>query len=205
MAAAQRINGWLRRVPPWTLYVAGAILPAWLTWLAASGSLGADPVKALERTLGLWGLKLIIAGLCVTPLRQYTGINLLRFRRAIGVVAFSYILLHFTVWLVLDLALLFDQALADIARRPYVTVGMAGLAMLVPLAATSNNYSVRRLGAARWQKLHRLVYPAALAGGIHYLWLVKSWPPEPIVYLAIIVGLLLLRLRGRRRAAPQTA
>ncbi|MCY1128767.1 protein-methionine-sulfoxide reductase heme-binding subunit MsrQ [Frigidibacter sp. RF13] len=195
MGPVQRINGWLRAVPAWTLYVAGALPPAWLFYLAAIGRLGADPVKGLERQMGEWALMLMVAVLAVTPLRRFLGLNLLKFRRAMGLLAFFYVLGHFLVWALLDMGLLWSQILADIVKRPYVTIGMAGLLMLVPLAVTSNNRSIRRLGAARWQKLHRLTYPAALAGAVHYIWLVKSWPLEPFVYLALILLLLAARLK----------
>ena len=201
MGPVQRINGWLRAVPAWTLYVAGALPPVWLFALAASGRLGADPVKGLERQMGEWALMLMVAVLAVTPLCRFLGLNLLKFRRAIGLLAFFYVLGHFLVWILFDMGLLWSQILADIVKRPYVTLGMAAFLMLLPLAVTSNNRSIRRLGAARWQKLHKLTYPAALAGAVHYIWLVKSWPPEPFVYLALILTLLALRLRFAARVA----
>lgn len=201
MGLAEAINRGARRVPAGAVYALGLVPPAWLVWAAASGGLGIDPVKEMEHRLGLWGLQLLVLGLCVTPLRRYAGVNLIRFRRAIGLLAFAYILLHLLVWLVLDMGMLWEQALIDIAKRPYVTMGMAGFAALVPLALTSNDWSVRRLGAAAWRRLHRLTYLAALAGGVHYLWLVKAWPVEPFLYLGTILGLLGLRAVPRR-AAP---
>lgn len=196
MGLAERINAAARRVPPYTIYMAGLLPVLWLFWQGAAGALGADPVKAIERELGETALQLLVAGLCITPLRRFAGVNLLKFRRAVGLTAFGYVLVHFLTWLVLDMGLLVDQALADIVKRPYVTAGMAGFVMLVPLAFTSNDRAVRGLGAARWRALHRLVYPAALAGAVHYLWLVKSWPLEPFLYLGAILILLALRLRG---------
>lgn len=193
----------LRPVPAWSLYVIGALPVLWLVWAASTGGLGIDPVKEMEHRLGLWGLQLLVAGLCVTPLRRFAGVNLIRFRRAIGLVAFSYILLHLMVWLVLDMGLLWEQALKDIAKRPYVTMGMAGFAALVPLALTSNDWAVRRLGPVRWRRLHRLTYLAALAGGVHYLWLVKAWPLEPFLYLGAILALLGLRALPRRAAVAR--
>ncbi len=203
MALAEAINRGARRLPTAAIYAAGMVPLAWLVWAAATGGLGIDPVKEMEHRLGLWGLQLLILGLCVTPLRRYAGVNLIRFRRAVGLVAFAYILLHFLVWLVLDMGLLWQQALADIAKRPYVTVGMLGLVALMPLALTSNDWSVRRLGAAAWRRLHRLTYLAALAGGVHYLWLVKAWPVEPFLYLGAILALLALRLPARRAATAR--
>ena len=149
MSAADRINRAARRVPAWPIYLIGAALPVWLFWEGTTGGLGIDPVKAIEQRLGLWALKMIVAGLCITPLRRFAGVNLVKYRRAIGLMAFFYVVLHFLAWLVLDMGLLWSQALGDIAKRPYVTVGMVGLVALIPLALTSNDWSVRRLGALR--------------------------------------------------------
>lgn len=201
MTIADRINSTLRPLPAWPIYPLAALLPVWLLWQAQTGGLGVDPVKAIEQRLGLWALKLLVVGLAITPLRRFAGVNLIRYRRAIGLAAFFYVVLHLLAWLVLDMGLLWGQALGDIVKRPYITVGMGGLLMLVPLAITSNNLSIRKLGGARWRRLHWLVYPAVLAGAVHYLWLVKSWPPEPIVYLSIVLGLLALRLVPKVRRA----
>lgn len=203
MTVADRLNAALRPIPAWPVYMVAVAPPAWLLWRGVQGQLGADPVKAIEHQMGLWALQLLIAGLAITPLRRFLGVNLLRYRRALGLVAFFYVVLHLMAWLVLDMGMLWGQALSDIVKRPYITVGMAGLVLLVPLAVTSNDWSLRRLGAVRWRKLHRLVYPAVVLGAVHYLWLVKSWPPQPIVYLGIVLALLSLRLipRARRVAA----
>ncbi len=201
MTLTDRLNAALRRVPAWPIYIVAALPPAWLLWRGVQGQLGADPVKAIEHQMGLWALQMLIAGLAITPLRRFLGLNLLRYRRAIGVTAFVYVVLHLLAWLVLDMGLLWGQALQDIVKRPYITVGMASLLLLTPLALTSNDWSVRRLGGMRWRRLHRLVYPAVVLGAVHYLWLVKSWPPEPIVYLTIVLALLALRLIPRTRRA----
>ena len=152
-----------------------------------------EPIKALEHELGEIALQLLIVGLCVTPLRKYAGLNLMKFRRAIGVLAFTYVALHLAVWVVLDMSLLWQQMWADVWKRPYITIGMAGFILLLPLASTSNNLSVRKLGAAGWRKLHKLTYVAVLLGGIHYIWLVKGIQLEPILYMAAILGLLAMR------------
>lgn len=193
----QSINNTLRRVPVWTVYLLGVLPLAWLVWQLFDGALGVDPVKRIEHQFGLLGLQFLIGGLVITPLRRIVGVNLIRFRRAIGLLAFFYVTLHLTTWLVLDIQLRWAEIWADILTRPYITVGMLGFVSMIPLALTSNNLSVRRLGAATWQKLHRLTYAAALAGGVHFLWLVKAWPPEPIVYLSAVLILLLYRLKGR--------
>lgn len=194
------LNAAARKLPTWSVYVAGAAAAAWLWYLAATGGLGPEPINALTRELGLVGLQLVVLGLAITPLRRFAGVNLLRFRRAIGVTAFFFIAQHLGVWLVLDVG---DAARiwADIIKRPYVTVGMVGFLMLLPLAITSNDASVRRLGAARWRSLHRLTYGVALAGAIHFLWLVKGWPLEPFLYAIAILLLLGLRLIPKTRRA----
>lgn len=200
----ERLNGIARAVPTWVVYLALFLPAPVLVWQGATGALGVEPIKELEHALGEIALQLLIAGLAVTPLRRYLGVNLLRFRRAIGLMAFFYVAAHLLVWLVLDVQIL-GQIWADILKRPYITVGMAGFVLLVPLALTSNNWSVRRLGPG-WRKLHRLTYVAALLGGLHFVMLVKGFQIEPLVYLGVTLGLLALRwpgvaLPGRSRRA----
>ncbi len=193
----QAINAALRRLPVPAVYLLAAVPGAWLVALAFTGGLGVDPVKRLERELGLLALQFLILGLAVTPLRRLAGISLLRFRRALGLSAFGYVLLHVAVWLALDMQFLWSQIATDLVRRPYITIGMAALALLVPLALTSTDRALRRMGAAAWARLHRLVYPATVTGGLHFVMVVKAWPLEPFLYLAAILALLALRLRRR--------
>ena len=195
-----RLNRMLRKLPAWTLYILGAFYPAWLLWQGLTGGLGVDPVKVMEHALGERGLQLLIATLAVTPLRRFTGLNLMRFRRALGLLTFFYIFLHLLVWLVLDVQIL-SQVWADILKRPYITVGMAGFVLMVPLAVTSNALSVRRLGR-RWNRLHKASYVVALLGATHFVMLVKGFQIEPLLYLAVVILLLLLRLRPRRPCIP---
>ncbi|XDA98034.1 protein-methionine-sulfoxide reductase heme-binding subunit MsrQ [Sulfitobacter sp. LCG007] len=195
----EAINRAARKLPIWPLYIVLLIPVPWWLWLAQNGGLGREPIKALEQELGEMALRLLIAGLCVTPLRRHAGINLIRFSRAIGLTAFAYVCLHLLVWVGLDMSLLWSQMWADILKRPYITIGMAGFACLVPLAATSNGASIRKLGAAGWQKLHRLTYVAVLLGGLHYILLAKGFRIEPLIYMAVILGLLALRLPFVRR------
>ena len=194
MNVAGPINGVLKKTPAWPLYIAGAIYAGWQFYLAATGKIGVDPINLLEREYGSMALKLIIAGLLVTPLRKYTGINLLKFRRAIGVTTFFLVLAHFTVWAVLDVGSL-ARVWADILKRPYVTIGMGALVLMLPLVLTSNNWALRKVGGMNWRKLHKLTYPAAILAGVHYVWLVKGWQTEPLVYLTIILVLLATRIR----------
>jgi len=191
-----RLNTIARRVPTWLVYIVGLLPIPWLLFQAQTGGLGAEPIKALEKELGLLALQLLIAGLAITPARRYLRLNLIRFRRALGLLAFIYVSLHLLVWLVLDVGIL-SQIWADILKRPYITIGMAGFACLVPLAATSNNFSIRKLGAT-WRKLHRLTYLAAILAGVHFIWLVKGFQIEPLLYMAAILALLVLRLPKRR-------
>jgi sulfoxide reductase heme-binding subunit YedZ len=198
MDVAASLNGALRRVPTWAVYGLGLLPLAILIWQALTGALGIDPVKALEHQLGLTALQLLVAGLLVTPLRRWAGVNLIRFRRAIGVLAFVYVALHLLVWVLLDLQLRWSEIGADLVKRPYIIVGMLGFACLVPLALTSNDWSVRRLGAVAWRRLHRLTYVAVLLGALHYLLLVKVWSAEPLLYALGAAGLVALRWLWRR-------
>ncbi len=197
-----RVNGALRRWPVWPVYVLGLAPIPWLFWLGATGGLGPEPIKALEHRYGLIGLQVLLAGLCVTPLRRFAGINAIRYRRALGLVAFAFIAAHLAVWAVLDVQTL-ARVWADIVKRPYITVGMAGFACLVPLALTSSDRAVRWLGGLQWRRLHRLTYVAVGLGAVHFVMQAKGWQVEPLVYLAATGMLLALRVRLRRaRLAP---
>ena len=195
---ADGINRAARRVPVWVVWLAGLGPGVWAFYLGLTGGLGAEPIKALEHALGEVALQLLVAGLAITPLRRYLGINLLRFRRAVGLLAFTYVSVHLAVWLFLDVQ---DAARiwADIIKRPYVTVGFIAFVLMLPLAATSNNLSVRRLGP-RWRRLHQLVYSAGVLGAVHFVWLAKGFQIEPLIYLGMILALLALRLRLFRRS-----
>lgn len=196
-----RINGWARRVPVWAVWMICGAPAVWFFYLGMTGGLGAEPIKALEQELGKTALQLLIVCLSITPLRRYLGVNLLRFRRALGLITFSYVGLHLLVWLGLDVqvpALIW----ADIVKRPYVTVGFTAFLLMIPLALTSNDWSLRRLGP-RWRWLHRLTYGVAVLGAVHFLWLTKGFQIEPLLYLAAILGLIGLRSRplaGNQRA-----
>lgn len=188
--AAQRLNRVLRRVPTAVVWLGGLLPGAWLVWQLVEGRLGPDPLKPLEHGLGLHGLQFLIAALCITPILRATGLNLIRFRRALGVTGFAYALAHLLVWLLLDMQLRWDEILRDLTRRPYIMIGMLAFVLLVPLAATSTDSALRRMGAAAWRRLHLLAWPATLAAAIHYMMVVKAWPLQPMVYLALVLGLL---------------
>lgn len=194
-----RINQILRRLPTQAVYGLCLVPLAWLVGQLLFTGLGPDPVKTIELELGLWALRILIASLCLTPLR-WVGINALRHRRALGLMAFLYAVLHLTAWGVLDMGLLWDQMLRDLTRRWYIIVGMLALLAMLPLAITSNSASIRAMGGRAWQRLHKLAYLALLAGGVHFSMVYKTWRPETVIYMAIIATLLGLRLL---RALPR--
>lgn len=189
----QTLNSALRRIPAPLIYISGVAWVAYLFYLGMTGGLGAEPINALERRIGLTALQLVLVGLAVTPLRRHAGVNLIKFRRAIGVTAFFMVAVHLSVWLFLDVGQL-DRMWADIVKRPYITIGMVGFALMLPLAVTSNNYAVRKLGPT-WRRLHKLTYAVAILGGVHFVMLAKGFQIEPVLYLAGIVVLLSLRAR----------
>ena len=166
-----------------------------LVYAGFTDALGANPVEAITHTTGEWTLRLLLVTLAITPLRRLTGgVWLTRLRRMVGLFAFFYLVLHFATYAVLDASLDLAYVVEDVADRLYITAGFAAFVMLVPLAATSTNAMVRRLGPVRWRRLHRLVYAAGICGVLHYLWLVKADLREPLVYTAILAVLLAARL-----------
>ena len=201
---ASYLNSVFGRAPTAPVYILCMGYICWLFYLGLTGGLGVEPIKALEHAYGKAGLQALIMTLAVTPLRRFAGVNLLKFRRALGLSAFFYIAAHLLVWLLLDVQLI-GQIWADILKRPYIIVGMAGFALLLPLAITSNSASIRKLGAIRWRMLHRLSYLAVLLGGVHYLMLVKGFQIEPMLYLAGILGLIAVRSRTLGRKTAQAS
>ena len=191
------INRSARKVPTWAVYIVGLIPVPYLLYLGMTGGLGREPVKALEHELGELALKLLIVGLCISPLRRFAGVNLIKFRRTLGVLAFTYVALHLLVWAVLDVQSL-DRVWADIVKRPYITIGMVAFILMIPLVVTSNNKSVRALGAV-WRKLHLLTYPIAILAAVHFIWLSRGFQLEPLVYLGVILCLLALRVPALRK------
>jgi sulfoxide reductase heme-binding subunit YedZ len=187
------LNRALRKVPTWAVYIAGALPAVWMTYQTLTGTIGIDPVRAIEWGLGLWALRLLIATLCVTPLR-WMGLNLMRFRRQLGLVAFAYVCLHFTAWVTIDMGLRWGQILPDLVKRWYIVVGMAALLLLVPLAATSNNAAIRFLGAKRWNRVHMLAYPATILATVHFLMVGKVYTAEVLTYAGILFALLAIRV-----------
>jgi methionine sulfoxide reductase heme-binding subunit len=176
----------------WALYAIGFIPAASAFYLGATGQLPGNAVKEFEHLLGIWALRFLVATLAITPIRDLFGVNWLRYRRALGLLAFYYVLMHFLAYMLLDQMLRFPAIIADIARRPFITIGMTAFVLLIPLALTSNNWSIRRLGQ-RWNKLHRLVYVIAAAGALHFAMSVKVVGPEQMLYIALVALLLAWR------------
>jgi sulfoxide reductase heme-binding subunit YedZ len=172
------------------LYILGVLPGLWTFYLGATDQLGADPVATFERELGEWGLRFLIAGLAISPLRRLGGPSLIRYRRAVGLLAFYYALAHLAVYLTFDRQLDFASIWGDIVKRPYITVGMISFAILLPLAVTSNNAAIRRVGSGAWQRLHKWVYAAAALAALHFILLSKVWVGEPLVYAGLVVVLL---------------
>ena len=187
---------------------AGLLLPLILLGHdALTGGLSANPIEDLLHRSGRWGLRILLISLAITPVRRVTGWSvLIRFRRMIGLFAFFYLSLHFSIYIGLDQFFSLSDIAEDIVKRPYITVGFAGLLLLIPLAVTSTKRMVKRLGGKRWARLHRLVYLAAILGAVHYLWAVKADTRDPIVYAVILTLLLAARLPFlyRRRRAHST-
>ena len=169
----------------------------WLLYGLLSDALGANPIEVFIRSMGEWGLRFLLLTLAMTPLRRLTGQGWpIRYRRMLGLFSFFYVCVHWFSYLWLDQFFDWHEILLDIIKRPFITIGMSAFALLVPLALTSNQYAIRRLGR-RWKKLHRLVYVAAVFGVLHYFWLVKADVFWPSVYAVILFLLFVLRLPKR--------
>ncbi|HEX4949549.1 MAG TPA: protein-methionine-sulfoxide reductase heme-binding subunit MsrQ [Blastocatellia bacterium] len=157
--------------------------------------LTANPIEFLTHSTGTWALVILLASLTITPLRKIKALNwTIKLRKMLGLYAFLYVCLHFAIYIVLDHFFDWTRIVEDIAKRPYVTVGFAAFVLLVPLALTSNKFSIRKLTGKRWQQLHWLVYPAAIGGVVHFYWLVKADTTEPMIYAAVLAVLLGIRI-----------
>ncbi len=167
---------------------------AWLAWKGFNGDLGANPIEKLIRQLGVWGLRLLLVGLAITPAARILKMpRLVRFRRTVGLFAFSYIVLHLSTYVGVDLFFDFDQLLKDILKRPFITLGMGAFVLLIPLAVTSTKGWIIRLGRAAWQRLHWLIYLIVPLGVAHYYLLVKADHRPPLIYAAVFVVLMAWR------------
>ena len=188
----------VRRLRSWHIYVSLLVPLLFLTYDLLSGRLGVDPMRAIEKSLGVTAIYILILTLCITPFSTLTGINFIRFRRAFGLMSFFYIILHFSTWLLLDMQLRWIEIAESLTRKPFIVFGMMGFLLLIPLAATSNNYSMKRLGKY-WPKLHKLIYAAIILGGVHYLMMEKTLQNDAIITFIIIIVLISLRFFKLRK------
>jgi sulfoxide reductase heme-binding subunit YedZ len=192
-------------------FAAGLVPFVWLAWAALTGRLSVNPLSDITNETGLWTIRFLCITLAITPLRRLTGWNaLIRFRRMAGLFAFFYGSTHFLIYVIADrfaaldfsdgmfvwstVTELFASVGEDIYKRPFITVGFTALMLMAPLAATSTAGMIRRLGGRRWQALHRLIYASAIAGVVHYWWLVKADIRSPLRYAAIVGVLLAFRV-----------
>jgi sulfoxide reductase heme-binding subunit YedZ len=198
-AAARPRRARAARAPRWlkpALFVLSLVPAVWVVWALYSdfarttSFLGANPITEAEHFTGKWTLRFLIITLSITPLRRLSGWNwLVRYRRMFGLFAFSYAVLHLSMYIGVDMFFNFGDIVHDVVKHPYITIGMAAFLLLIPLAVTSTNAMVRRLGGARWRSLHRLVYVVAVLGVIHFWWAVKKDITEPLIY-ALLFGVL---------------
>ncbi len=187
-------------------FVACLAPAALLTYRAfVTGDLGVNPVETLTHDTGQWSLRLLLGSLAITPIRRLTGWNrVIVFRRMLGLFAFFYAILHLSVWVVFDHYFTLSTMLEDITKRPFITMGTIALLLMVPLALTSTKWAIRKMGR-RWQTLHRLVYVSAAAAVVHFIWKEKVLIDETLIYAAILVALLAIRVvfALRKRAAQR--
>ena len=204
------VDRWIRWVLKPIVFAAALVPVALLAWRAFNADLGADPLIEITHETGDWTLRFIVIALAITPVRRFSWNALIRFRRMMGLYAFFYGTLHFLIYVIADrfAGLEFQNGIwawstvrellasiwEDIAKRPYITVGFLGLSAMLPLALTSTAWSIRRLGGRTWQRLHRLIYVTAIAGVVHYWWLVKADILHPAIYASLVVVLLGYRL-----------
>jgi methionine sulfoxide reductase heme-binding subunit len=180
-----------------------ALLPAaYLVYLGFTNDLGVNPAETLQLETGTWALNFLIATLAITPLRRLTRWNrLIQYRRMLGLFAFFYAFTHFLTYLILDQSFSLDQMMADVVKRPFITMGFTAFVLMIPLALTSTKGWIRRLGGRQWQMLHRLIYVSAVAASIHYIWKVKVVLGPPVYYAVAVALLLGVRVVWQIRSA----
>jgi sulfoxide reductase heme-binding subunit YedZ len=195
-----------RRLMKVAVFLVCLVPVAWLTIGAVTGNLSANPIKDITEWTGAWALRFLLITLCITPLRKLTGWNEpIQYRRMLGLFAFFYGLLHFLIYLSLDQTFSVPGILQDVYQRPFITVGFIGFVVIIPLAITSTKKWIARLGGRQWRLLHRLTYVSAIAGVVHYLWLVKADTRRPLAYGVLLLMLLGFRLLALAVGAPNFA
>jgi methionine sulfoxide reductase heme-binding subunit len=185
------------------VFVAALTPFLWLVYGVFADALGANPVEAITNTTGIWTLRFLVITLAITPLRWLTGWNrVIQYRRMLGLFAFFYASLHFLTYFILDHSLMFAGVWEDVVKRPYITAGFTAFVLMIPLAITSTQGWIRRLGGRRWNLLHKLIYVSAVLGVLHYWWKVKLDVTNPAIYAGIVAALLAVRVwkwaAGRR-------
>ena len=193
MILLKKLNTKIRLIPPKLVYIFGILPAVYYFYMAFTNSLGPDPLKVLEHELGHWALKLMLVVLLVTPVKDLLKINLIKYRRAFGILVFIYATLHVLTYLILDQQLLLSLILNDFLKKPFIIFGAFAFVSLVPLAVTSNDYFIRLLSPIYWKRLHQLTYLSAIAIVFHYILSVKSWPLEPIIYTIFLILLIIYR------------
>ncbi|AMK77073.1 MULTISPECIES: sulfite oxidase heme-binding subunit YedZ [Methylomonas] len=189
-----RVLGWVKAA----VFLIALLPLAKLAAAAYADDLGANPIEKITHVTGYWALTFLLITLAVTPLRRLSGwLWLMRLRRMLGLFAFFYAVLHFSTYLVLDQFFDWDAIDKDIVKRPYITIGFSAFILLIPLALTSNDAMIQRLGGKRWRALHSLIYPCAIAGVVHFCWLVKKDLTRPFMFAALLGLLLGLRMAYR--------
>jgi sulfoxide reductase heme-binding subunit YedZ len=187
------------------IFINSLVPLALLAWDAARGNLGANPIEFFLRTTGVLTLVFLLVTLTITPLRKYTGWNnLVKFRRMLGLYAFFYACLHFITYVGFDRSLNFSSTIQDIVQRPFIAVGMAAFFLMIPLAVTSTTPMIKRLGGKNWQKLHRLSYPIAIGGVVHFYMIVKSDTTYPLLFGLVLASLLYYRFHAANEKTRQT-
>jgi sulfoxide reductase heme-binding subunit YedZ len=199
----------MRRITKPLIFLLCLVPLAGLVFIVLTGRTSANPAEDILLTTGIWALRFLLATLTITPLRRVTGWNrLIQYRRMLGLFAFFYATVHLASYIAFDRYFAFDEILGDIAKRPFITAGMAAFTLMVPLAVTSTKGWIRRLGR-RWQTLHRIIYLCAIAAALHFVWKVKVAIGEPVYYAAFLAVLLGFRvvweLRSERRLRRQPA
>ena len=181
------------------LFLASLIPLIRLSWYGYSSQLGANPIEFITRSLGTWTLVFLLITLSITPLRKLSGWSwLIKLRRMAGLFAFFYALLHFITYIWLDQFFDLNSIYKDVIKRPFITIGFTAFVLLIPLAVTSTNAMMKKLGGKRWQMLHRLIYPIAIFAVLHYWWLVKKDITQPLIYAAVLATLLGYRVWIKR-------
>jgi methionine sulfoxide reductase heme-binding subunit len=196
----------VRRVLKPVVFAAALAPFVWLVYGIVAGDLGANPVETVTNTTGIWTLRLLVVTIAITPVRWLTGWNpIVRFRRMMGLFAFFYATLHFLTYFILDHSLMLAGVWEDIVKRPYITAGFTAFVLMIPLAVTSTQGWIRRLGGRRWSLLHKLVYVSAALGVLHYWWKVKLDVTDPAIYAGLVTALLAVRLWKWASAGRQVA